>query len=73
MNTRLNPEALLFVGTKGLFKVTTPFIVVCVVPTDIHAIGDHAKVYRVNEGSEHELLYYISKKYYSHHNFQYVR
>lgn len=62
---------MLFVGTKGLFKVNMPFYVVCIVPTDIHTIGDNAKVYRVIEGSENELLYYISKKYYSHHNFQY--
>ena len=71
MNTKLSPESVLFVGIKGLFKVSTPFIVICIEPTDIHDIGDSARVYRVIKGSENELLYFITKKYYSHHNFHY--
>jgi len=71
VNTKLSPESVLFVGIKGLFKVSTPFIVICIERTDIHGIGDSARVYRVIEGNENELLYFISKKYYSHHNFHY--
>ncbi len=72
MNTRLNPESIMFVGTQGLFRVVTPFDVVVVRPIDMFIVGDCVKVYRVIAGSEDELLYYITKKYYSHHNFYYI-
>ena len=72
MNTNVNPETILFVGPQGLFRVVIPFDVVCIEPTDIYTVGDYVRVYRVIAGSEDELLYYIRKKYYSHHNFHYL-
>ena len=71
MNIELNPESVLFVGNNGLFRVSTPFTVLCVTPTGIHNVGDYVRVYRVIEGSDDELLYLIRKEYISHHYFQY--
>ena len=71
MNIELNPESVLFVGKHGLFRVSTPFTVLCVTSTGIHDVGDYVKVYRVIEGGEDELLYLIRKEYISHHYFQY--
>jgi hypothetical protein len=71
VNINVNPETMLFVGPQGLFRVVIPFEVVVVRPIDIHNVGDYVKVYRVIEGSEDELLYFIRKEYISHHYFQY--
>ena len=71
MNIELNPESVLFVGKHGLFRVSTPFTVLCVSPTGIHDVGDFVKVYRVIEGGNDELLYFIRKEYISHHYFRY--
>ena len=71
MNIELNPESVLFVGHHGLFRVSTPFTVLCVTRTGIHDVGDYVRVYRVIEGSDDELLYLIRKEYISHHYFQY--
>jgi hypothetical protein len=72
VNTKVNPESILFVGQHGLFRVSTPFTVLCVTPTGIHDVGDYVKVYRVIAGSDDELLYLIRKEYISHHNFHYL-
>ena len=72
MNIKLNPESLLFVGPNGLFRVTTPFQVLCTTPTGICDVGDYVKVYRVIEGREDELMYLIRKEYVSHHFFHYI-
>jgi len=72
VNTNVNPESILFLGPQGLFRVVIPFQVVVVRPIDIYTVGDYVRVYRVIAGSEDKLLYYIRKKYYSHHNFQYL-
>ena len=73
MNTKLNPESMLFVGPEGLYRVAMPFHVICIEPVSSLDVGDTCKVYRVIEGSENELLYFISKKYISHHNFHYYQ
>jgi hypothetical protein len=72
VNINVNPETILFVGTQGLFRVVIPFEVVVVRTIDILSVGDYVRVYRVIAGSDDELLYYIRKKYYSHHNFHYL-
>jgi hypothetical protein len=71
VNINVNPESLLFVGQHGLFRVSTPFTVLCVTSTGIHDVGDYVRVYRVIEGDDEELLYLIRKEYISHHYFQY--
>ena len=71
MNTSISPEQVLFVGPQGLFRVVIPFKVEVVNPIDNFNIGDHATVYRVIEGNENELLYLVTKRYYSHNNFHY--
>ena len=71
MSINLDSESVLFVGVKGLFKVRTPFYVLCVSPTSVHYVGERVKVYKVNKNNMYELLYLTGKSYFSHHYFHF--
>ncbi len=71
MSIRLSSESVLFVGVNGLFKVRTPFYVLCISPTSVHYVGERVKVFKVIKDDDYELLYLTGKGYYSHHYFHF--
>ena len=62
-------NSILVINTIGIYRLFTPFKVVCIVCIEMFEVGDVLEVNAVKMSSDYKLVYIIKDKGYYHHYF----
>jgi hypothetical protein len=65
----LSSQSCLFVGENGVFRVSCPFSVICIVAVKHYSIGDIVEVTEVKHTKETRIVYVIEGSYFFHNSF----